>query len=138
MTIFTTIPPTSTATSSVCTGATEEEDRNELGLSASAHAKLLCQCGLAAGEEDQIPNLWKIMAEKKLKDTDKKSAFKLQLGLPQNRVWKEAKVRPLDTLVKMVIKREFEEEIGLSSLVSAAKGLTYLQLQILAKQLGKN
>ena len=49
------------------TTTTSNDNDNELGLRASSHAHLLTQCGLVAGEEDSIPDLWKLLAEKKCK-----------------------------------------------------------------------
>ena len=50
--------------------------------------------------------------------------MKQQLSQPENQLYKEAKLRVLASVVNMIIKRDFEEEMGLSSLASATKDLT--------------
>ena len=106
------------------TTTTSNENNNNLGLSASGHACLLTQCGLVAGKEDAIPVLWKLLAEKNASLADKKAAVKHQLSQPNNQIYREARLRLLASVITMIIKRDFKEELGLSSLVSAAKGLT--------------
>ena len=113
-----------TPTSTAATVTSSNEPDNELGMSQSGHARLMVQCGLSAGEEDAVPVLWKLLAEKNATAADKKTAVKLQLSQPENIVYKEARLRVLSSVVTMIIKRDFEEELGLSSLVSATKGLT--------------
>ena len=114
--------PSTSSTQASLTASNEPD--NELGMSNSGHARLLVQCGLTAGEEDAVPILWKLLAEKNATLADKKTAVKLQLSQPENIIYKEAKLRVLSSVVTMIIKRDFEEELGLSSLVSATKGLT--------------
>ena len=64
---------------------------------------------------------------------DKKAAVRLQLSQPKNILFKEAKLRVLASVVAMIIKRDFKEELGLSSLVSAAKGLAIYCVPDLSK-----
>ena len=61
------ITNTSSASNNTHTVTTTSDNDNKLNLSASGHARLLTQCGLSAGEEDAIPILWKLLAEKKCK-----------------------------------------------------------------------
>ena len=55
---------------------------------------------------------------------DKKAAVKHQLSQPNNQIYREGRLCLLASVITMIIKRDFEEELGLSSLVSAAKRLT--------------
>ena len=114
----------SNATNTTALATATKESENDLNMSASGHARLLTQCGLSAGEEDAIPVLWKLLAEKNASSADKKAAVRLQLSQPENQLYKEAKLRVLSSIVNMIIKRDFEEEMGLSSLAAATKGLT--------------
>ena len=48
----------------------------------------------------------------------------MHLSENENIFWREAKIKPLATLINCIITRDFEEDISLSSLTSATKGLT--------------
>ena len=50
--------------------------------------------------------------------------MKSQLAQPENVLYCEAKLCLLALVINMIIKRDFKEELDLSSLASAAKGLT--------------
>ena len=92
------------------------------GMCRSEFEKLLCMCGLAPGEEDELPTIWQQLAEDNLSKAGKKSIIKAQL---RNVVhFEEEKITPFATLIKMIANRDFEEDTSVSSLRSAAKGLT--------------
>ena len=79
-------------------------------------------CGLVAGEEKSIPEIWKKMSEKHASTADKKHAIKLHIL--SKSYFDGIQIKPLATLINMILKREFDEDLGLYSLVSATKGLT--------------
>jgi hypothetical protein len=93
-----------------------------LGLSESAFAKLLILCGTAASCPEEIPPLWTRLSEAKATKADKESEVRQQLS--KTIKWKEAKVKPLSTIISMIAKRQFEGDLSLSTLASATKGLT--------------
>jgi hypothetical protein len=93
-----------------------------LGLSESAFQKLLVMCGVAPGCPDEIPILWTKLAEKGATKADKESEVRRNLATVIR--WKEAKVKPLSTIISMVAKRQFEGDLTVSTLSSATKGLT--------------
>jgi hypothetical protein len=99
-----------------------EDTPSTLGLSTTAYNKLLRMCGIAAGQEDEIPDLWTQLNEKNLTKIDKQAiAAKALLTTVQ---WRDAKVKPLAPILKMIVERSFEGETSLASLYAAAKGLT--------------
>ena len=81
-------------------------------------------CGLVAGEEKDVPKIWAQLAEKNASTADKKTSVKLHLE--ENYFWDDnaSCVKPLSSLINMIIKRDFDEDMSLSSLFSATKGLT--------------
>ena len=89
-------------------------------------------CGLVPGEEDELPPLWERLAERHATKSDKRSTVRRYIGT--RAYWKEAKVRPLATLVNMIVRRDFEEELSRSSLISAAKGLTPFAVPAMSEQ----
>jgi hypothetical protein len=101
--------------------ATDTND-GTLGLSESAFAKLLTMCGVAQGCPDEVPPLWTTLAEKGATKVDKESEVRKTLAKAIR--WKEAKVKPLTTLISMIAKRQFEGDLTVSTLASATKGLT--------------
>jgi hypothetical protein len=117
-------PPTQATAPDTANEEGTPNDTNEgtLGLSESAFAKLLTMCGVAQGCPDEVPALWSTLAEKGATKADKESEVRKTLA-KQIR-WKEAKVKPLTTLISMVAKRQFEGDLTVSTLASATKGLT--------------
>ena len=100
----------------------EKDSKATLGLPEFGFNRLMLQCGLVAGEESEIPEIWKKLAESGMTKADKKSVIK---GILEEEIWfKEAKVQSYSQLVTMVMKRDFEEDTSMSSRKSAAKGLT--------------
>ena len=93
-----------------------------LGMGKFAFHLLLDLCGLATSNADEIIILWKQLAEKNLSKADK-LAF-VRRSIEDNIKWSEAKVLPLNSILTMVVNRAWEGETTLSSLTSAAKGLT--------------
>ncbi len=103
----------------------EEEDPtadNTLGLSSSAFDRLLIMCGVPLGCPEEIPEIWTKLSEKNSTKADKESEVRKALATVIR--WKDAKVKPLSTIITMVAKRQFEGELSLSTLASATKGLT--------------
>ena len=98
------------------------DTRSTLGLSTLAFRKLLIMCGLSAGQEDEIPNMWQQLNEKNLQKVDKIAIARN--ALESDVQWKGAKVMPLHSLLTMLVMRTWEGETSMSSLYSAAKGLT--------------
>jgi hypothetical protein len=104
-----------------------EDDRDQatkdtLGMGSFAYHLLLDLCGLAPSNADEMLPLWKQLAEKNLSKSDKTTFVRRAL---EDRIkWSEAKVLPLNTILTMVVTRAWEGETTLSSLTSAAKGLT--------------
>ena len=47
-----------------------------------------------------------------------------EIILQQHTYWREAKVKPLHSILNMTIKQTFEEETSMSTIKSAANGLT--------------
>jgi hypothetical protein len=93
-----------------------------LGMGKFAYNLLLDLCGLAPSTADEIIPLWKNLAEKNLSKADKLTFVRRSI---EERVkWSEAKVLPLTALLTMIVNRTWEGETTLSSLTSAAKGLT--------------
>ena len=93
-----------------------------LGMGTFAYNLLLDLCGLAPSTADEITPLWTHLAEKNLSKSDKLTFVRRAI---ENRIkWSEAKVLPLNALLAMVVNRTWEGETTLSSLTSAAKGLT--------------
>jgi hypothetical protein len=109
--------PTSPATKDAEIGTSET-----LGMGSFAYHLLLDLCGLAPSTADEIIPLWTQLAEKNLSKSDKLTFVRRSI---ESRVkWTEAKVLPLNALLTMVVNRTWEGETTLSSLTSAAKGLT--------------
>ena len=102
--------------------STIAKNKATLGLSKSVFEKLLVMCNLGHGEEDEIPEIWKILAEEGNGGDDKKG--KIRRYIEETYWYSEAKVVPFAPLVNMVYKRKFEGEVSRSSLRSATKGLT--------------
>jgi hypothetical protein len=100
--------------------ATDSSDRT-LGLSESTFAKLLTMCGVAQGFPDEVPTLWSTLAEKGAMKADKE--LEVCKTLAKAIWWKEAKVKPLTTLISMIAKRQFKGNLTVSTLASATKGL---------------
>jgi hypothetical protein len=107
--------------------STKEADKDTgssetLGMGSFAYNLLLDLCGLAPSTADKIIPLWSQLAEKNLTKADKLTFVRRAI---ENRVkWTEAKVLPLNAILAMVVNRTWEGETTLSSLTSAAKGLT--------------
>jgi hypothetical protein len=96
--------------------------KETLGMGTYAYNLLLDLCGLAPSTADEILPLWKQLAEKNLTKSDKITFVRRSI---ENRVkWSEAKVLPLNAILTMIVTRAWEGETTLSSLTSAAKGLT--------------
>ena len=96
--------------------------KETLGMGTFAYNLLLDLCGLAPSTADEIIPLWKQLAEKNLSKSDKTTFVRRSI---ENRVkWSESKVLPLNALLTMIVTRAWEGETTLSSLTSAAKGLT--------------
>ena len=93
-----------------------------LGMSKSTFERHMGMCGLVAGEENLLPRIWYLLAEKLLTSTDKKVIVRTYADA--NVMYRDAKLKLYHQLVQMVIKRDFEEEITISCLRSAVKGLT--------------
>ena len=93
-----------------------------LGMGTFAFNLLLTLCGLTPSTSDEIINLWQQLAEKNLTKSDKLTF--VRRAIENTCKWSEAKVLPLNTILTMVINRAWEGETTLSSLTSAAKGLT--------------
>jgi hypothetical protein len=119
--IAATTQASATANGTAPTADTAQPDTT-LGLSESVYKKILTMCGIAAGQEDETPELWKQLSEKNLNKNDKASL--IQQTLNREIKWNDSKVKPLTYLISMVIQRNFEGETSMSSLLSAAKGLT--------------
>jgi hypothetical protein len=101
---------------------TTADTEQTLGLGKFAYNQLLDLCGLDPSTADEINPLWKQLAEKNLTKSDKLAFVRRAI---ENRIkWSEAKVLPLNSILTMVIQRAWEGETTLSSLTSAAKGLT--------------
>jgi hypothetical protein len=98
------------------------EDTTTFGLSDAAFEKLEIMCGVPTGCGDELPPLWKKLNQKNATKADKESAVRLCIQC--NVAYKEAKVKPLHTLITMIAKRQFEGEVSLSTMSSATKGLT--------------
>jgi hypothetical protein len=79
-------------------------------------------CGVPTGCGDDLPPLWEKLNQKHATKADKESAVRLSIQC--NIGYKEAKVKPLQTLITMIAKRQFEGEVSLSTMSSATKGLT--------------
>jgi hypothetical protein len=114
-------PPTSTTNDK-----NSEDDDNTLsptlGLSKSAYDKLMSMCGIVAGQEDEIPPIWLQLTEKNLTKVDKMAIASRALTTAIQ--WRDAKVKPLTPILKMIVERSFEGETSIASLYAAAKGLT--------------
>ena len=93
-----------------------------LGMGTFSYNLLLNLSGLAPGTADEILPLWSQLAEKNLNKSDKLTF--VRRSIEDNVKWSESKVLPLNTLLTMVVTRAWEGETTLSSLTSAAKGLT--------------
>ena len=91
-------------------------------LSREAFQKLLIMCDLREDQVDEIPSIWKLLAEKNASTADKLAIARNHIAA--NTYWREAKVKPLHTILNMTIKRTFEEETSMSTIKSAANGLT--------------
>ena len=114
----TSITPTTTKTTTDPSTDTEKT----LGLGTFAYNLLLDLCGLDNSTADEITPLWKHLAEKNLSKSDELTFVRRAI---ENRIkWSEAKVLPLNALLTMIVQRSWEGETTLSSLTSAAKGLT--------------
>ena len=109
---------TSTATNVKETTSTE----HTLGMGKFAYNLLLDLCGLAPSTAEEIIPLWQHLAEKNLSKSDKLTF--VRRSIEERIKWSEAKVLPLTALLTMVVNRAWEGETTLSSLTSAAKGLT--------------
>jgi hypothetical protein len=93
-----------------------------LGMGKFSYNLLLDLCGLAPSTAEDIIPLWQHLAEKNLSKSDKLTFVRRSI---EERVkWSEAKVLPLTAILTMVVNRSWEGETTLSSLTSAAKGLT--------------
>ena len=96
--------------------------KETLGMGTYAYHLLLDLCGLAPSNADEILPLWKQLAEKNLSKSDKTTFVRRSI---ENRIkWSEAKILPINSILTMVVTRAWEGETTLSSLTSAAKGLT--------------
>ena len=91
-------------------------------LSNAAMNKLLIMCDLRLDQADKIPVLWKLLAEKNASVADKLAIAQNHIAM--NTHWKEAKVKLLASILQMTIKPTFKEETSLSTIKSAANGLT--------------
>ena len=107
---------------SVGTPASKDKLVETFGMCKSEFEKLMTMCGLAPGEEDELPELWKLLAEEGLSKAGKKSIIKGQVKKVVH--YEEEKLVLYAPLIAMIAKRDFEEETSLSSAKSAAKGLT--------------
>ncbi len=113
------------STSRLSTSGSSEDDDEEsptLGLAPSAYNTLLTQCGLAASLADELPPLWKKLAEKKLTKSDKSRIIQVEIN--KNVRYRSNKVPTLTSIYNMVMERKFEGEQVPSSLLSAVKGLS--------------
>ena len=93
-----------------------------LGMGTFAYDLLLNLSGLAHGTADELLPMWSQLAEKNLSKSDKLTF--VRRSIENNIKWSESKVLPLNTLLTMIVTRAWEGETTLSSLTSAAKGLT--------------
>ena len=100
----------------------EASTKETLGMGTFAYHLLLDLCGLTPSTADEILPLWKQLAEKNLTKSDK--ATFVRRSIEERVKWSEAKVLPLNAILTMVVTRAWEGETTLSSLTSAAKGLT--------------
>lgn len=133
-TIAAIVAATSQATALATSNTKEKDDTptdTTLGLSESVYQKVLTMCGIAAGQEDETPKLWKQLSEKNLNKNDKASL--IQQTLNREIKWNDSKVKPLNYLISMVIQRNFEGETSMSSLLSASKGLTPFALPCMSE-----
>ena len=100
----------------------DQPTKETLGMGTFAYHLLLDLCGLTPSNADEILPLWKQLAEKNLSKSDKTTFVRRAI---EDRIkWSESKVLPLNTILTMVVTRAWEGETTLSSLTSAAKGLT--------------
>ena len=113
---------TSTNTPDSSEAPKTESTEKTLGMGTFAFNLLLTLCGLAPSTADEINNLWNQLAEKNLSKSDKLTF--VRRAIENTCKWSEAKVLPLNTILTMVVNRAWEGETTLSSLTSAAKGLT--------------
>lgn len=84
--------------------------------------RLMTLCGLAPGQEDELPSLWKDINAKGLSSVDKNTI--VRENFDKRVLYKEAKIPPLATIITMVAKRNFVGDLSSSSLNSAVKGLS--------------
>jgi hypothetical protein len=119
---FAALKATSSTASSTSEETKETATKETLGMGTYAYHLLLDLCGLAPGNADEILPLWKQLSEKNLSKADKTSF--VRRALENNVKWSEAKILPLNAILTMVVNRTWEGETTLSSLSSAAKGLT--------------
>ena len=122
LTAFQAMTTAATPTTKESTKDTNSDTEKTLGLGTFAYNLLLDLCGLDNSTADEITPLWKQLSEKNLNKSDKLTFVRRAI---ENRVkWSDAKVLPLNSLLTMIVQRSWEGETTLSSLTSAAKGLT--------------
>ena len=107
-----------------------EKESPMLGMCKAQYDRLVRMCGLAPGEEDGIPDIWKQLSDKDMQKPMKKSLVKQWIS--KHEYFPEVKVISYASLVKMIIDMDFEEDTTRSSRKSAAKGLTLFAVPTLS------
>ena len=101
----------------------EDKDlKKTLGMPQSGYDALLVMCGLAKSMESAIPKMWRELGETGAKKSDMNKAIRKALN--HNTFYKCSKVPCIEAITKMIRDRDFEGDVGLSSLTSAVKGLS--------------
>ena len=119
--------PTNYTSSATATKSSDESSEksnpaHKVGLATSAFNKLMTMCSLKPGQEDEIPQLWKDLADKELQKNDRQSI--VIDALTSKAIYDDVRVPPLLTIITMIHSRNFEGSDTSSSLTSTARGLS--------------
>ena len=100
----------------------DSDEEDNLGLSKSTYLNILGMCGLEEGREEEIPLLWRQLAEKNIKEADK--AKHIRFALTKNMIYQSCRVPCLHSIVTMIRKRAFEGDVTTDDLANTVKGLS--------------
>ena len=115
-------PSSSSVPTTVDEDAQKSDSTHRAGIAEIPFKKLMNMCGLAAGQEEELPELWKQLADKQLSTHNKQSI--IRDFLTKDPPHPDARVPLIITVIEMIRTRNFEGGDTTSSLTSAPKGLT--------------
>ena len=106
-----------------------EEPATKLGMAPSELKRLLTMCGLEDGQEEFLPGIYADLAEPNL--TKEGKNLIIREACRRHVKYDDAPVPLLATLLKTIRNKEWSGDSGVSTLVSAVKGLSpFLMLEI--------